>query len=123
MLIKDLYTVDFLNDDGGGKHSASISINPGHEVFKGHFPENPVMPGVCMMQVVKELAEQITSRTLMLHKLTNAKFMALINPETNPVVKLELEVRDGADGSIVVKNISYIDTVVALKLTAEFRNA
>ncbi len=80
------------------------------------------MPGVCMVQVVKELAGQITGRNLMLHKLTNAKFMALINPDLNADVKLELDIKDGAEGAISVKNISYIDTVVALKLSAEFRN-
>lgn len=53
MLLQDFYTLEQLTETGANKHEATIDINPAHEVFKGHFPDNPVMPGVCMMQIIK----------------------------------------------------------------------
>ncbi|MEP7278535.1 MAG: 3-hydroxyacyl-ACP dehydratase, partial [Bacteroidota bacterium] len=45
---------------------AILKINPDHAIFKGHFPGQPVVPGVCMMQIVKELMETGTGRRLRL---------------------------------------------------------
>ena len=80
MLLKDFYKVISLENPIGSKYIATIIVNENHDVFKGHFPENPIMPGVCMMQIIKELSEQITESSLFMQTLTNVKFMALINP-------------------------------------------
>ena len=59
MLIKDLYKVNDLVTDKD-RTIAQISIDRDHTIFKGHFPGNPVMPGVCMIQIIKELTEEAT---------------------------------------------------------------
>ncbi|MBS1934927.1 MAG: hydroxymyristoyl-ACP dehydratase, partial [Bacteroidetes bacterium] len=38
---------------------AVLELNPAHDIFKGHFPETPVVPGVCMLQMLKEVMENI----------------------------------------------------------------
>ena len=43
MLLKDFYTINKLESDNG-KAFAQITINKNHDVFKGHFPGNPVTP-------------------------------------------------------------------------------
>jgi 3-hydroxyacyl-[acyl-carrier-protein] dehydratase len=120
MLLKDFYKISSLNKTDTNKYSIIVLINEQHEVFKGHFPGNPVMPGVCMIQIIKELAEQIVERQLMLQSLSNVKFMALINPFVNPELNLELEISATEDGIIKVKNTIFINEIVALKLSAVF---
>lgn len=121
MLLKDFYTIDSLEKKDGQKHEAVISINEKHEVFKGHFPGNPIMPGVCMMQIIKELTEEITGQPLVMQSLSNVKFMALINPEVNPELKLELDISQTEEGAVKVKNTTTFHETVALKLSSVYK--
>ena len=102
MLLKDFYKILSVEPIGGYQYVASILINEKHIVFKGHFPDNPIMPGVCMMQIIKELTEQITEGPLVMQKLIDVKFTALINPFLTPELKLELEISTTEEGLVKV---------------------
>ncbi len=121
MLLKNFYTLNSLENQEGEKYLAHISINEKHEIFNGHFPGNPIMPGVCMMQIIKEIAEQISGKTLLMERLSNVKFMALINPEQTPDLRLELEVALAAGQQIKLKNTTYFNDTVALKLSSVYK--
>ena len=120
MLLQDFYTVQSLEKGEGQKYTAHIMLNAGHEVFKGHFPGNPVTPGVCMMQIIKELTQQVTGESLVMKNASNIKFMALINPEVTPKLKLELEITETENGMVKVKNTTCFDETVALKLSCNY---
>ncbi|MFL9844650.1 3-hydroxyacyl-ACP dehydratase [Flavobacterium rhizosphaerae] len=120
MLLKDFYKLKSLDKTAEGKYTACITINAAHDVFKGHFPGNPVTPGVCMMQIIKELTQQVANTPLTMKSASNVKFMALINPEVTPELKLELEIA-GLDGEeIKVKNTTCFNDTVALKLSCNY---
>lgn len=121
MLLKDFYTINSLEKKDGLKYEAVLLINEKHEVFNGHFPGNPIMPGVCMMQIIKELTERITDKQLLMQSLSNVKFMALINPEVTPELKLELDINETEDGLIKVKNTTTFGETVALKLSGIYK--
>lgn len=121
MLLKDFYTITSLEKMADTKYLATILINEEHEVFRGHFPGNPIMPGVCMMQIIKELTEQITESSLFMQSLSNVKFMALINPFNTPELRLELDVTSTEDNLVKVKNVSYFNETVALKLSSVYK--
>jgi 3-hydroxyacyl-[acyl-carrier-protein] dehydratase len=70
-----------------------------------------------MMQIIKELTQQVISAKLTMKSAGNIKFMALINPEVNPELKLDLEIIVSDDGTVKVKNTSYFNDTVALKLS------
>ena len=119
MLIKELYTIQSYTDTGG-LVEASVKLNRDHEVFKGHFPGNPIMPGVCSIQLVKELTEKSVNKKLFLSVVSNVKFMAIINPEKNDMVHLTLDISE-SEGIIKVKNTVFSDDTLALKLSATFK--
>ena len=121
MVLKDFYKVLSEEKTGDAKYNIRILVNANHEVFEGHFPGNPIMPGVCMIQIIKELTESITKSTLMIQTLTNVKFMALINPETNPELRLELDITTTEDDLVKVKNTTYFNDTVALKLSNTYK--
>lgn len=121
MILKDFYKILSEEKTSEFKYNFTILINEKHEVFQGHFPGNPIMPGVCMMQIIKELTEQITGSLLFMQSLSNVKFMALINPFQTPELLLELEVTTTADNLVKVKNVSYFDETIALKLSSVYR--
>ena len=121
MVLKDFYKVLSEEKTSDSKYSITILVNEKHEVFKGHFPGNPIMPGVCMIQIIKELTEKITKETLMIQTLANVKFMALINPENNPELRLELDITMTEDNLVKVKNTTYFNETVALKLSNVYK--
>jgi len=121
MVLKDFYKVLSEEKTNDSKYSITILVNEKHEVFKGHFPGNPIMPGVCMIQIIKELTEKITNETLMIQTLANVKFMALINPENNPELRLELDITMTEDNLVKVKNTTYFNETVALKLSNVYK--
>ncbi|WP_432670204.1 3-hydroxyacyl-ACP dehydratase [Flavobacterium sp. SM2513] len=123
MLLKDFYTVEKLENISEGKYSAVVRLNNQHDIFKGHFPGNPVTPGVCMMQIIKELTQEIVGSTLVMVSASNVKFMALINPDINPVLNLELEISGDLASELKVKNTTFFDEIVALKLTNTYKKS
>jgi len=98
---------------------ANIKLNKDHEIFKGHFPGNPVTPGVCMMQIVKDLAEKFTDSKLFLKSASNVKFMAIINPFETPDLVLELDINE-KDGEVKIKNTTIFGETIALKMSVNY---
>lgn len=83
MLNDNLYKIDsFSNQDG--KIEASVTINAAHKIFEGHFPGQPVLPGVCMMQIFKELVEKALSLQLFLYQADSSKFLSMVDPRVSP---------------------------------------
>lgn len=118
-LLHDFYSLAAFTADGR-KVSASISLNSAHAVFQGHFPDKPVTPGVCMMQIIKELAEKWAGGPLMLKKARNVKFMAIINPFQHPNIQVELDVEE-EDGLLSVKSTTSFEDTPALKFSGVFQ--
>jgi len=121
MILQDFYKILSEEKISDSKYNITIFVNAKHEVFKGHFPGNPIMPGVCMIQIIKELTESITKSSLMIQSLANVKFMALINPEVTPELRLELDVTTTEDGLVKVKNTTYFNDTTALKLSTVYK--
>jgi 3-hydroxyacyl-[acyl-carrier-protein] dehydratase len=78
------------------------------------------MPGVCMMQVIKELTEEVLKVELFLQTSTNIKFMAKINPELNPDLVLKIDFTEEG-GIIKLKNSTFFEETLALKLNAKYK--
>ncbi|SEH90669.1 3-hydroxyacyl-[acyl-carrier-protein] dehydratase [Paenimyroides aquimaris] len=103
-----------------GVLNATVKLNPQHDIFKGHFPNNPVMPGVCMLQIFKELSEQGLNKKLFIKECSNVKFMALINPETHSVLDIVIGISETEEG-FKIKASATFDTITALKVSALLR--
>ena len=121
MILENFYTIENKSvDENMENYSYEIYINSEHDIFKGHFPGNPVMPGVCMMQIIKEISQTITGQKLFMEKCSNVKFLALINPETNPKLTVDLKIIE-QDGKVKVRNITKFEDTVALRLSAQYK--
>ncbi|ASV29833.1 3-hydroxyacyl-ACP dehydratase [Maribacter cobaltidurans] len=99
---------------------ATIKLNKEHRIFEGHFPGHPVLPGVCVIQIIKELTEKSLEKKLMLSVASNVKFMSVINPEKNDVVQFEIQLAQD-EGDVKIKNTVRFEETLALKLNATFK--
>jgi len=119
-ILTDFYTLKSSEKSENGSFTAHISLNKNHDIFKGHFPGNPVTPGVCMMQIVKELTEEFTGKKLFLKSASNVKFMAIINPFETPDLTLQLDIKEGEE-EIKVKNVTSFGETIALKMSVNYK--
>jgi 3-hydroxyacyl-[acyl-carrier-protein] dehydratase len=69
---------------------ASLQLNGEHEIFKGHFPHQPVVPGVCMLQMVKEVLNDALDKELHLQKAGTLKFIAPVDPRVTDDLQLTI---------------------------------
>ena len=80
MKLRDsLYTI-VSESKGEGRHDFNIKLDPEHFIYKAHFPGEPITPGVCIMQIAKELLEEAVSEDLVLSCVKNIKFLRIISP-------------------------------------------
>jgi 3-hydroxyacyl-[acyl-carrier-protein] dehydratase len=119
MLLNSLYTiVECYSSDNDLAHY-SLSIDPKNGIYKGHFPGFPVTPGVVEIEIVKELVEHHLNQKIGLSKISNCKFINILNPEETSSCEVKIEFRL-KEPSITVLAVIFDDTKKYLNLKAEF---
>lgn len=118
MLINSLYTVDSFADKGGDVEAA-LTINVSHPIFAGHFPGQPVLPGVCQMQIIKEVLERAVDKNLFLKEATSCKFLQMINPIENIQLQIAIDY-SYVDSEINCRAILKTNNAICLKMSALF---
>ncbi len=87
--IEDIFIVgSLIHTDGIIK--ADLSINAHSSIFMGHFPGQPVVPGACMLQIVKDVLESTLGYSVQVKKAGNLKFIGMIDPLVTASVQLEI---------------------------------
>ena len=55
-------------------------------IYKAHFPNEPITPGVCIIQIAKELLEDYAQKHYTIKAIKNVKFLNVISPVITPYV-------------------------------------
>jgi 3-hydroxyacyl-[acyl-carrier-protein] dehydratase len=111
MSIQSLYKIHNLNIHDN-EIDADIRFDPSHAVFKGHFPGQPIVPGVALIQIVKDLARQIAQNNLQLEKGSNIKFLNIIDPQKHSEVSAKCTFKLDDDMALIVNaNIFFGETI------------
>jgi len=111
-ILKDQSKTDSVN--------VMLEINPEHHIFDGHFPEVPVVPGVCMMQMVKELVENFTGQRLRLAKADHLKFLTIINPRENKLLEVDIAIISKSNQGIQVTAAFFHQETIFFKFKGGF---
>ena len=97
MLLDNFYTI--LSSESSDS-TTWIELNPDHTVYQGHFPEHPVVPGVCLLQLIKECAENIRQQKLQITQVSSCKFLSAINPIETPRIAIVLSLKETEEGKL-----------------------
>ena len=117
-LLNDFFFTDEVKTDGTAIH-ALVKINAAHAIFEGHFPGMPVVPGVCMMQMVKEILEHETGKKLSLQKADHIKFLSVLNPNEHTDLKTEIQITE-AESTLNVTASLFNNSTIFFKLKGTF---
>lgn len=139
MLLNDFFTIQTVDgeasfraggdssqwkaDSAGREHTfkVGLELNAGHRIFEGHFPGQPVVPGVCLMQMVKEVCETVLVKELRLQRADHCKFIAIIEPNEGNILEMTLAIRIKEDEQVTVSASLLNNAAVCFKFSGVFR--
>ncbi|NVO18770.1 MAG: hypothetical protein HXX13_03670 [Bacteroidetes bacterium] len=119
-LLGNLYSVESISYVES-KLDCIITINENHELFNGHFPGNPIVPGVCSVQIIGELLSLNFGKEYHLVSSDNIKFITLVNPLEYRELRYEVSVLNQSPDSLAIKCIVTGMGVETLKMKGEYR--
>ena len=80
MILKNsLYTIADKRMEGSGIFY-QILLDKNHFIYKAHFPNEPITPGVCIIQIAKELLEDYLHEEYEISYVKNIKFLSVLSP-------------------------------------------
>lgn len=121
MLLKDsLFTVVETKREAGHAE-VEIQLDINHPIYTGHFPNNPITPGVCLLQIVIELFSMLVGSEMTMHSSKSIKFVNIVRPDQCPRISylLDWEQLDGDlyNVKVVVRNADTLFCKFSLRLS------
>ena len=92
--MKDLYEITGSTGEG----VFEVRLNSGHDIFRGHFPGNPVLPGICSLMIVRECASRMAGLPLTYASVGESKFLSAITPDDELSIALKVTGERGGGG-------------------------
>ena len=132
MLLKDFYTIidrsgpeTEFNAKGVSSilYHFTVKLHPDHPVFQGHFPGNPIVPGVCQIMMIQELIDQIQNKPMRLEHADTVKFLSLIVPGINPTLDFDISYREAEVCKISTNVTIHAENTIFLKFKGTFTNS
>ena len=122
MLHNTFFTIEH-QEISEGNYNVQVLINENHEIFKGHFPDNPVVPGVFLIQMVKEIIELNEKQKFQIKKSDEIKFVNMVVPTIFKNLTVEITNKSNEEKAfaynILVKNEAYTFIKMKLELIPE----
>lgn len=121
MLLNNFFTIqEESSTEVSGKSiiTAQICIDKKHSIFEGHFPNQPIVPGVCMIQIIKEILEKHRNQKLYFTTGSNIKFLSMINPEVNSTLNVEINYNNSNPDDVDAK--LFLGEIIFFKVKGSF---
>ncbi len=100
-------------------YTVSVTLNPEHPIYQGHFPGQPVVPGVCTLTVIKECIGCILSKSISFSSIKECKYVSALLPQANLAVTISLEFADSGKVKATVVRNDNLQLVLKLRATIE----
>lgn len=97
------------------EYSCTVDFDPGFTGFEGHFEGNPIMPGVCLVELARVHAEQALNKNLRTVEISQCRFRSpvlggmsvncklLVRPLDDRHVRIQSEIRTGENPACQVR--------------------
>lgn len=94
-----------------------VALDPAHELFSGHFPGHPVVPGVVLVHISLRIVSAMVGASMRIDQARAIKFLAPVDPR----VSRELIFRTtlgSSDGTTRADAQAITDGTIVMKMTA-----
>lgn len=96
-----------------------IRLNGNHPIYIGHFPNEAITPGVCMIQMAVDLFSHTMRQSYHLVKAKNVKFLQIIRPDEHPEIHYQLTWEKVNDKLYTVKVLVDDESVTFSKMSMQ----
>ncbi|RXJ52362.1 3-hydroxyacyl-ACP dehydratase [Gelidibacter gilvus] len=120
MLLQKFYKIKTSESHEDNSFETIIDLQKEHPIYNGHFPNFPVTPGVAMLQIIKELTEKQLQQDLFLKSASNVKFLSLVDPNKNSILKFSITLEEDLQNVKVKNTTSFTDGTPVLKCYITF---
>ena len=85
--------IDTIYNQAGenGEDACTFSVPGTFSGYRGHFPGNPILPGIVQLSFIRRLAERRLGRALRLAGVRRIKYLRTITPDMPVTLTLTLE--------------------------------
>ena len=111
------YELTFRNPADAEKASADVYIPAESAWFSGHFPGNPVLPGIAQLGMVYEVIRHALDRPVKVVEISRVKFKKMILPEDRLTVTAAP--RSGDSGPYAFRIVQNEELICSGTMTVE----
>mgnify|MGYP000226704251 CR=1 FL=1 len=120
MLVDQLFKYEIISNSEA-TIEAKVEINADHPLFEGHFPGQPVTPGVLQLQMVKELLEEGLNKSLELSTIGRCRFLAIWNPSEHKEGLVHIQMKAHKDGETSISASGSVNETKFFKFSASYK--
>ena len=119
-LLGDFYTIK-KSEIVGDNVEITTLINSSHPIYLSHFPNNPITPGVFIVQMAQEILENHLNMHLTLQEGKTIKFKAPIYPTSIEEIKFIFSIANREENFIKVAISVVNELVLFAKMNLQFK--
>lgn len=102
MLLENKFYKVLSKETDGLSGRFTVAILPDCNVYDGHFPGDPVCPGVCNIETIKECAMLLTGEELRINSIKQCRLTAIATPTVCPEVDITITATPSANGMYTI---------------------
>ena len=119
MLLNNFFYIDqVIADESSIK--ADIRVNSNHPILMGHFPEQPIVPGVCMLEMLKEVIQFNNNKKYQLESASMIKFLTMFAPPQFTSASFNIQINPFESNKLQVNASLNSDDTIFLKFKGVF---
>jgi 3-hydroxyacyl-[acyl-carrier-protein] dehydratase len=100
--------------------NARVTINANHPLYKGHFPQQPVTPGVVLVEITRQILSDSLRKKLIMISAKEIKFISPVIPDQIKVIDFTIDFSE-TDGTINANCLISSGEMTFTKLKGDFR--
>lgn len=102
MVLKDKYFRIVNKSFEGINFKYDIELISGHVVYEGHFPGNPVSPGVFSIQMIRECCADALGRLLKIEQIGQCRFLSVLRPNNGMKLEITFSAEEKSEGEFAI---------------------
>lgn len=120
MLLNDFYKLKE-QTESNGDWSFKVELNPNHAIYTGHFPNQPIVPGVCNLQIIRECSELVLKQKVRIVNISSCKYLTVVDPTKNKDLDIQLSLKASEAGEYMLQALGAFEETDFIKLKATIK--